>query len=111
MKGYEESLEHLVTLRQRMMQSMNGSIKSIKELEAIDAGICAIKTIQDMSETMQKLMLLTPSQVESLADFLHTHSASQIVAVVDYVSRETQETVTAMKLNSASIYGKVVKNE
>ena len=106
MKGYEESLEHLVTLRDSMEQFMNGSVK---ELEAIDAGICAIKTIQDMSETMQKLMLLTPSQVEALADFLHTHSASQIVAVVDYVSRETQEIATAMKLNSASIYGKAVQ--
>ena len=106
MKGYEESIEQLVSLRDYIEKFMSGSIK---ELEAIDAGICAIKTIQDMSETMQKLMLLTPSQVESLADFLHTHSASQIVAVVDYVSRETQETVTAMKLNSASIYGKVEK--
>lgn len=70
-----------------------------KHALACDLGASAIKTIDDMSDVFQKLITLTPSDIDTLTTFLNTHSVSEVVATLDYLNT---------KLHSSSKYGSMV---
>ena len=72
---------------------------SEKDALALDLGASAIKTIDDMSDVFQKLITLTPSDIDTLTSFLKTHSVSQIVTTLDYLNS---------KCHLNSLYGKMV---
>ena len=71
----------------------------IADAYALDLGASAIKTIEDMSDTFQKLITLTPSDIDTLTSFLKTHSVSEIVATLDYLNA---------KCHLNNLYGKMV---
>ena len=52
---------------------------------ACDLGASAIKTIDDMSDVFQKLIMLDTSDIDNLTTFLKTHAVSEIVATLDYI--------------------------
>lgn len=106
--NYDGTLETLSDIKNEIIMSCFN--RQAKKLDALNNAISAIKTLQDMDKTMQKLIELTPSEVELLAIFLRTHSVSQIQAIVNYVSRETFQ-AEQMKLHSSNIYGKGVTDD
>lgn len=89
--NYDKTLENLVAVRKVVTDFIvaNHVIFNMKHKEAIDDAISAIKTLQDMDKTLQKLIELTPSEIELLAAFLRNHSASEVIAITSYVSHET----------------------
>ena len=78
-----------------------GYAKVITEEDALacDLGASAIKTIDDMSDVFQKLITLTPDDIDTLTAFLKTHSVSEIVTTLDYINS---------KCHLNSLYGKMV---
>jgi hypothetical protein len=57
---------------------------------ACDLGASAIKTIDDMSDVFQKLIMLNPSDIDNLTTFLKTHPVSEIVATINYLKENNQ---------------------
>lgn len=58
---------------------------------ACDLGASAIKTIDDMSDVFQKLIMLDTSDIDNLTTFLKTHTVSEIVATLDYIKENNHD--------------------
>ena len=97
------NLEAITMLHDLSDDARKENYKSMYEVSekmclALDLGASAIKTIDDMSDVFQKLITLTPSDIDTLTAFLKTHSVSEIVTTLDYLNS---------KCHLNSLYGKM----
>ena len=72
---------------------------------ALDLGASAIKTLDDMGDTMRTLMTLNYEDFDNLTAFLHTQPAYVVLALCEQIKTEK------MKNNLNAIYGKNVSRE